>query len=274
MTLTKGTSMILDNDSVAVVSSPGDPAVSVSPVTQSSSCDSYTIAGATANSVVTLTIPTTATLTGPGASISVGSFTVSPASGTFSTNAAGGATFYIGATRAALAANQTAGTYSGTSSPVSATVNGTTKTRNTDTEKCTVIASIACTQTSNLNFGDAAQNDAAKTMSPSTAPSGAGWAGTPSRAAFSITGKASMAYSVSVSPASVTMTTGAGGANETIVVSSFTYYSTTAASSSSASLSTGGTDTLYVAGTQAAIGAAQVAGTYVSPAFTVTVTYQ
>ena len=69
------------------------------------------------------------------------------------------------------------------------------------------------------------------------------------------------------------MITGAGGANQTIVVNAFTYYSATAASETSATFSAGGTDTLYLGGTQAAIGAAQVTGAYVSPNVTVTVTY-
>ena len=143
----------------------------------------------------------------------------------------------------------------------------------TATSNSNIITSIGITMVTNLNFGDAAQSDPAKTMDPSTAPTGAGWAGTPARGSFSVTGQVSHAYSVSIAPASVTMITGAGGANQTIVVNAFTYYSLTAASTTSAALNAGGTDTLYLAGTQAAIGATQVAGTYVSPNITVTVTY-
>ena len=54
------------------------------------------------------------------------------------------------------------------------------------------------------------------------------------------------------------MITGAGGANQTIVVNAFTYYSVRLPRARPVALSAGGTDTLYLAGTQAAIGAAQI----------------
>ena len=265
MSLTKQTTMRLDNDPVQLDSAPGDPAFTLNCATTPSDCAQFTVKNATPNSVVTLTLPGNTNLTGPGADIATTAFSSSPVSGAFSTDATGQAIFYVGATRAALAANQTTGTYTVTLNPVSATVNGTTKSRNTDTETCTVIASLACSKTNDLHFGDAAQNDAAKTINPSTAPSGAGWAGSPSRASFSITGAANKTYSVNIAPASVTMITGAGGVNQTIVVNAFTFYSTTAASGVSGTLSAGGADTLYVGGTQAAIGGAQISGTYVSP---------
>ena len=144
----------------------------------------------------------------------------------------------------------------------------------TGTANTKIITSISISKTTDLNFGDAAQSDISKVMDPSTAPSGAGYAGSPTRGLFAVGGQNSHAYTVAIAPASVTMTTGAGNtADLQIVVNAFTYYSSTAASSASASLSAGGTDNLYLAGTQAAIRASQTSGTYVSPNITVTVTY-
>jgi len=144
----------------------------------------------------------------------------------------------------------------------------------TTTSNTSIIASINISKTADLNFGEAAQGDIAKAMNAASAPSGAGWSGSPTRGAFSITGQPSRSYTVGIAPASVTMTTGAGNtADLQIVVDTFTYYSAFTASGSSASLSGAGTDTLFLAGTQAAIRGTQTSGTYVSPNITVTVTY-
>jgi len=135
-----------------------------------------------------------------------------------------------------------------------------TSTASTNANATAVITgSITLTKSQDLQFGTAAPSDPAATV-PAT--SGA------ARAAFAVTGNASTAYTIAIPAGSINMTTGAGAtADEQIVVNSFT-----SSPSGTGTLSAGGTDTLYVGATRAAIRATQTSGAY-SGTFTVTVSY-
>ena len=127
---------------------------------------------------------------------------------------------------------------------------------------CTVIASISITKTQDLQFGNASQSDVAKTVDPA--------ADTTNSAAFTVAGQASTAYDITLpADATITMITGAGGtADEQIDVDSFA-----SSPSGSGNTGAGGSQTLYVGATRAAILATQTAGSYTA-SFTVTVAYQ
>jgi hypothetical protein len=120
-----------------------------------------------------------------------------------------------------------------------------------------VIADITVTTAQNLQFGNATVNDPSKTVLATD---------TVNAAAFNVSGGANAPYSITL-PGSANMTNGACGANCTIAVSSFT------SNPASGTLSAGGTQTVYVGGTRAAILGTQVLGNY-SGSFTVTFTYQ
>lgn len=125
----------------------------------------------------------------------------------------------------------------------------------------TVIAAIAIAQVSDLDFGTAPQGDAAKTVAPGTAEDA-------ENASFAVTGEPSTSYTITLpADSTVVMTTGAGGANETIAVDSFTSFPVT-----TGTLDGSGAQSLFVGATRAALGASQVAGSYTG-AFTVTVVY-
>ena len=126
----------------------------------------------------------------------------------------------------------------------------------------TVIASIGIAKVSDLAFGSAAPGDAAQTVIPDVIETAA-------NASFTVTGQASTAYTITL-PSSVTMITGAGGANQTILVNAFTSFPT--AGVGTGLIGVGGSQLLLVGATRAALGAAQVAGAYTA-AFTVTVNY-
>jgi hypothetical protein len=126
----------------------------------------------------------------------------------------------------------------------------------------TVIASIGIVKVSDLAFGTAAPGDATATVLPGTIENA-------SNASFTVSGQASTAYTITL-PSSVTMTTGVGGANRTILVNAFASFPT--AGAGTGLIGGGGTQLLLVGATRAAIGASQVAGAY-SAAFTVTVNY-
>lgn len=125
----------------------------------------------------------------------------------------------------------------------------------------TVIASIGITKVSDLVFGSGAPGDAALVVPAGTAENA-------SNASFNVTGQANTAYTITL-PTSVTMITGTGGTNRTIVVNTFT---STPAAGANGLLSAGGAQTLFVGATRAALGASQIAGAYTA-AFTVTVAY-
>ncbi len=133
----------------------------------------------------------------------------------------------------------------------------------TGTARQVVIAAISIANVSDLDFGTAPAGDALKTVAPGAAENA-------ENGSFTVTGQASTAYTISL-PADgvVTMTTGGGGANETIAVTSFL---SSPAAGANGLLSAGGTQNLFVGATRAALGAAQVAGTYTAT-YTVTVVY-
>lgn len=124
-----------------------------------------------------------------------------------------------------------------------------------------VTSAITITKVSDLEFGSAAQGDAAKTVAPGAAENA-------ENASFTVAGAPNTAYTVTL-PANgtVTMQTGAGGANETIAVSAFTSFPAT-----SGMISAGGSQLLLVGAQRAALGASQVAGSYTA-SFTVAVVY-
>lgn len=124
-----------------------------------------------------------------------------------------------------------------------------------------VTAALNIANVSSLDFGTAVQGDAAKTVA-------AGATENAENGSFNVTGQANTAYTITL-PAngSVQMTTGGGGANETIAVNNFTSFP-----SNTGMLSAGGSQTLLVGATRAALGAAQVAGSYTGT-YTVTVVY-
>lgn len=122
--------------------------------------------------------------------------------------------------------------------------------------KQVVTAAIAITKVNDLDFGTAVQGDALKTVAP--ADGGA--------AAFTVTGEANKAFTLSYGAPSINMiTAGGGSADKEIVVNAF-------ASDVPAALDGDGSITVKVGATRAAIGASQVVGSYVGT-FTVNVVY-
>lgn len=129
----------------------------------------------------------------------------------------------------------------------------------TATSTITVMAAMGITTVSNLVFPNAAAGDAAYVL-----PAGA--AENANNASFNVTGNANTPFTIQL-PTTVTMITGAGGANQTILVNAFTSTPAT-----TGTLSAAGTATLFVGASRAALPAAQVAGAYTAN-FTVTVIY-
>ena len=123
----------------------------------------------------------------------------------------------------------------------------------------TVVTAIAIVKVSDLEFGSASQGAVAKTVNAGTVEDAF-------NASFTVSGEPSTAYTVTL-PTSATMITAGGGANKTILVNAFTSYKV-----GGGNLSAGGTDTLLVGATRAALGAAQVTGAYTTT-FTVDVVY-
>lgn len=131
----------------------------------------------------------------------------------------------------------------------------------TGTAKQVVVSALAIANVSDLDFGSAAAGDALKAV-----PAGA--AENAENGSFNVTGQASTAYTITLpADGTVVMTTGGGGANETIAVNSFTSFP-----SGTGMLDGTGAQTLLVGATRAALGASQVAGNYTAT-YTVTVVY-
>jgi len=133
----------------------------------------------------------------------------------------------------------------------------------TGTARQIVIAALSIANVSDLDFGTAAAGDVAKTVAPGTAENA-------DNGSFTVTGQAATAYTITL-PADgvVVMTTGGGGANETIAVDTFV---SSPAAGANGVLSAGGTQSLFVGATRAALGASQLPGTYTGT-YTVTVVY-
>ena len=127
----------------------------------------------------------------------------------------------------------------------------------------TVIAALSIAKVSDLDFGTAPAGDVAKTVAPGTVEDA-------SNASFTVTGAPSTAYTITLpADGTVTMQTAGGGLNKDIAVNSFASFP---AAGANGMLSAGGTQLLLVGATRAALGAAQVAGSYTA-SFTVTVIY-
>jgi hypothetical protein len=129
------------------------------------------------------------------------------------------------------------------------------------TARQVVTAAISIVNVSDLDFGTAIQGAVAKVVAPGAAENA-------ENGSFTVSGQASTAYTVTL-PASVTMTTGGGGANETILVNTFTSFP---AAGANGMIGVGGTQLLLVGATRDALGAAQVVGTYTG-SYTVDVVY-
>jgi hypothetical protein len=230
----------------------GDPAGTVVPATDKGVAAQFNIAGGTPLTPYNINLPNgNQNMTGPGANIAANTWTSSPVNSD-ELNAQGAGTFYVGATHAALAAGQTAGTY--TSGPVTISIkHGNATPSTTFTASIVVTSSIAIVKVSDLSFPDCAPGDAARALT----------AGSTGSAQFTVSGGANLSYSITF-PASINMT-GPGGA--TIAVSTFT-----SSPASPAALGGSGTSTLYVGATRGATAAGQTAGSY-SGSFTVTVAY-
>ncbi len=126
-----------------------------------------------------------------------------------------------------------------------------------------VTAAISIVKVSDLDFGTAAQGAVAKTVAPGAAEDA-------ENGSFTVTGTPAAAYTITLPANSiVVMQTGAGGANETIAVDSFLSFP---AAGANGVIGGAGTQLLLVGATRAALGAAQVAGSYIG-AFTVDVVY-
>ncbi len=124
-----------------------------------------------------------------------------------------------------------------------------------------VTAALSIANVSDLDFGSAAQGDALKVVAPGAAENA-------ENGSFTVTGQPSTAYTITLpADATVVMTTGGGGANETIAVNSFASFP-----SGTGMTGAGGTQSLFVGATRAALGAAQVAGSYTAT-YAVTVVY-
>ncbi|HLD99226.1 MAG TPA: DUF4402 domain-containing protein [Bdellovibrionota bacterium] len=121
---------------------------------------------------------------------------------------------------------------------------------------------LAISQTSALSFGTAPQGDG-----PVVIP--AGNTETSTNGSFQITGEPNTAYSIVLPSNPITLTTGAGGANETITVSNFQSFPPEGANGA---LGPGGTQTLYVGATRTALSVNQARGSY-SGTFMITISY-
>ncbi|MGZ3770432.1 MAG: DUF4402 domain-containing protein [Bdellovibrio sp.] len=124
-----------------------------------------------------------------------------------------------------------------------------------------VIAAIAITNTSDLDFGSAPQGDAQKLVAPGSAENA-------ENGSFAVTGQANTAYTITLpADGTVVMTTAGGGANQTIAVNSFTSFP-----SGTGLLNATGNQSLFVGATRAALGSSQAPGSYTAT-YTVTVVY-
>lgn len=122
--------------------------------------------------------------------------------------------------------------------------------------KVIIQSALSASKGKDLDFGNAFAGDGTMTV-PST-----------SGAQFNVTGEPGRAFSILL-PSNVTMATGGGGTSASqIVVSNFT-----SSPAGSATLSSGGTSTVSVGATRAALLQNQASGDY-SVTFTVVLTYQ
>ena len=219
-----------------------------------------TITGPILTNYQITSIPTTATLTSGTHTLSVTGITPSPTSPNGATNALGTATLNIGGTLAAVPNGQVAGNpYTGT---IAVTIRDAGSTGPSASANLTIQAiipqEITITKVADLAFGQGVQGDPAVTIT----------AGNAGSASFTVGGNASASYTITLPATTVNMTTGSGTPpNQVIAVTSFT-----SSPANTGVLTAGGTQTLYVGATRAALLAAQTAGSYTGT-FTVTVNY-
>lgn len=238
-------------------STQGDIAASEAATSGNANSAKYTVTG-DIGKTYTVTLPSSVTMTGAGAGVITNSFTKSSAN-SYTLDGTGQDTLYVGATRAAIPGGQTAGAYSVNYQVSVRYTTGGKTVHSFAASTLTILITIAVTKVADLLFGEAAQEALAKVINPA---SDAG------RAQFTVTGQPNAAYQITV-PSTVTMTTGAGGTADTqIDVTTFTSSPT-----SPATLPPGGSQTVYVGGTRAAIRATQTAGNYTG-SFQITVAYQ
>ena len=133
----------------------------------------------------------------------------------------------------------------------------------TGTARQVVISALSIANVSDLDFGTAPAGDVAKTVAPGSSENA-------DNGSFTVTGQANTAYTITLpADGTVTMTTAGGGVDKTIAVDSFASFP---AAGANGLLSAGGTQSLFVGATRAALSATQVAGTYTGT-YTVTVVY-
>lgn len=126
--------------------------------------------------------------------------------------------------------------------------------------KQVVISALDIKKISDLEFGEAPQGDAAKTVAHDTVENA-------ENASFSITGQPNKSVNVTLpTDGTVLMTTGTGGAGNEIGVNTFTSNFQTGA------LNAAGASTLYVGATRNALLSTQTPGSYEGE-FTVNVIY-
>jgi spore coat protein U-like protein len=130
----------------------------------------------------------------------------------------------------------------------------------------TVIASLQLSKQQDLSFGECAAGDPAKTVQPDGTLTPNQGGGQP--ASFAVTGQPNHTYTIALpADGTVVMTTGAGGANQTIAVNGFV-----SSPSATGAFDGTGASTLKVGAARAALSGSQQAGLY-SGTFTVTVAY-
>lgn len=140
----------------------------------------------------------------------------------------------------------------------------------------TIVAPIGITKTTSMTFGSFATGGAGTlVMNPLAARSATGGVkltnitGSPTAAAFAVTGQGSYGYDITL-PASLTLTTAATGTNKTMIVNTFT---SSHAIIGKGTLAAGGTDSFTV-GATLNVTAGQVVGLYENlDGFAVTVNY-
>jgi hypothetical protein len=122
-----------------------------------------------------------------------------------------------------------------------------------------VVVAISIAAVSNLDFGVTFPGDIQLIVPPGAAENA-------SNGSFTVTGDPNRAYTITL-PTTINIITGAGGANRTIVVDTFT-----SNPSGTGLLGAGGTQTLFIGARRAALPLTQVIGVY-SGTYTVTVVY-
>jgi hypothetical protein len=231
----------------------GDGTGVISPSTDTGLAAKFNITGGVPGTAYTITLPGNNNMTFSGKHIVASSFLSSPASGNL--DGTGAATIYLGATHAAIAAGDPQGTY------ISGNINfkvkvGATNLQSTFTASIVITSSISIVTDANLAFPNCTRNDGSYALLPTA----------PTAAKFTVSGGPNLQYSIAL-PATLNITTGAGGPNGTIVVNNFT-----TSPVSPVSLGASGSSSFNVGATRAAILSTQTLGTY-SGTFTVTVSY-